>query len=233
MADPASWIAPAAFLQGQTIVSADDEPLICVDVEDILREAGAEVITTHDIDHASRALHTKPLSAAVLDIHLGPHPIDLLCDDLKIRGIPFVFSTGDPEAVSRRWGRVPVLTKPFGPSDLIGALISALVGTSTSQQPFESLARIHEQLFQAESRVIRQRLVCAATEDKRSGYSGCGGVFAAYGRCSGTLPRECQDILGHLDAKPENAFFGSQVVGGTISSREASIQRATVAPSDG
>jgi len=159
MADPASWIAPPAFLQGQTILSADDEPLICVDVEDILREAGAEVITTHDIDHASRALHTKPLSAAVLDIHLGPDPIDLLCEDLKIRGIPFVFSTGDPEAVSRRWGRVPVLTKPFGPSDLIGALISALVGTSTSQQPFENLARIHEHLFQAESRVIRQRLV--------------------------------------------------------------------------
>src|SRR4051812_38806149 len=100
MATPAPRIAPPAVLQGHTILSADDEPLICLDVEDILREAGAEVITAHDIDHASRVLHTKPLSAAVLDIHLGPESIDSLCDDLKIRGVPFVYSTGDPAAVS-------------------------------------------------------------------------------------------------------------------------------------
>jgi DNA-binding response OmpR family regulator len=154
-----SGIAPPAILQGQTILSADDEPLICLDVEDILREAGAEVITTHDLDHASRAIHTKPLSAAVLDIHLGPDPIDPLCDDLKIRGVPFVFSTGDPEAVPHRWGPVPVLTRPFARSDLIGALITALVGTSALQQPFESLAPIHEHLFQAQCRALRQRLL--------------------------------------------------------------------------
>jgi len=154
-----SGIAPSAILQGQTILSADDEPLICLDVEDILREAGAEVISTHDIDHASRAIHTKPLSAAVLDIHLGPDPIDPLCDDLKIRGVPFVFSTGDPEAVSHGWGPVPVLTKPFARSDLIGALINALVGTSAFQQPFESLAPLHEHLFQFQCRALRQRLL--------------------------------------------------------------------------
>ena len=99
------------------------------------------------------------MSAAVLDIHLGPDPIDPLCDDLKIRGVPFVFSTGDPEAVSHRWGPVPVVTKPFARSDLIGSLINALVGTSALQQPFESLAPIHEHIFQAQCRGLCQRLV--------------------------------------------------------------------------
>ncbi len=149
--------ARPALLVGQTILAAEDEAVICQEMEDILRGAGAEMVTTHRIEDAWEAVQSKPLSAAVLDVHLGLEPIDPLCESLSTRGIPFVFSTGDVEAVSARWGSVPVVSKPFRRADLLDALTSALIGTKALEQPPEGLSRIHEHIFQAECRILRQR----------------------------------------------------------------------------
>jgi hypothetical protein len=81
-----------------------------------------------------------------------------LCERLSHRGIPFVFSTGDPEALPPERTLTPVVSKPFAGSDLTKALIDAFVGVPALEADL-SLAVLHESIFQGHCRIIRQGLV--------------------------------------------------------------------------
>ena len=114
-------------LDGRTILVAEDEPLVGLDIADSMRNVGAVVVSTHNVRDALAAAATAELSAAVLDINIAGEDCSLICQQLSDRSIPFVFHTGYTDVpVLDKWPDAPVLRKPSLPPDIIKALASLL-----------------------------------------------------------------------------------------------------------
>jgi DNA-binding response OmpR family regulator len=122
--------ASPTVLKGRRVLVVEDEALIAMMLEDVLREAGAEVLTAATLGEALRLVeaaaaagHGGGLSAAVLDIDLAGERVLPVADSLARLGVPFLFATGYDAGCDRgRHGAAPVLHKPFDPHDLIAAL---------------------------------------------------------------------------------------------------------------
>jgi len=117
------------LLRDQRILVVEDDPLLAIAVEDILQEAGAEVVgPAASLDAAKRLVVDDGISAAILDIRLNGHevwPVALLLDK---RNVPFVFYTGhfDLTTLPAEWSDRPVLTKPARPKQIVAALAGLL-----------------------------------------------------------------------------------------------------------
>jgi two-component SAPR family response regulator len=112
-------------LEGRRILIVEDEVLIALDLENILKQTGAEVIgpmaTVSDAlaclsDHA-------PVDGAVLDVNLGGEFVFPVADALMESRVPFLFLTGhsDDHLPARHHDR-PVIRKPYLASHLLEAL---------------------------------------------------------------------------------------------------------------
>jgi CheY-like chemotaxis protein len=107
--DRSAWLAPLA---GQTILVVEDEAFISLDIETMLKEAGANVVTARDQRVGLLAADGANLTAAVLDVRLGPDSVDPICERLARRCVPFLFLTGDSGlAVQRQESLVGDLTR--------------------------------------------------------------------------------------------------------------------------
>lgn len=122
-----AWSAPP----GMRVLLVEDEPLIALDGEDMLRAAGVdEVVCARTLGDAVQALDGMPFDAAFLDLRLGAESSVPLAQRLAALGVPFAFMTGFrddslPEDLKDR----PVVQKPFTPQQLAGQL-QRLVGQS-------------------------------------------------------------------------------------------------------
>jgi DNA-binding response OmpR family regulator len=111
------------------VLVVEDELLIAMDVEEMLRDMGMEIVgPAGSLEAALELARTEYLDCAVLDVNLGDGtPITPLIDVLSGRGIPFVFITGYSS-----WGSSPLpsdclkLTKPFTPEELRGVVRTIL-----------------------------------------------------------------------------------------------------------
>ena len=81
-------------LHGQSILVVEDEPLIALDITEVLESAGAAVTTTNTLKHAMILVERDGLSVAILDHALGEDDSSALCARLKERGIPFMIYSG-------------------------------------------------------------------------------------------------------------------------------------------
>jgi FixJ family two-component response regulator len=108
-------------LQGKRVAVVEDDPIIRLEVERGLVDAGARI---------ARSVAHRP-DVAVLDIRLGGGltgvPIALF---LEMRGIPFVFYSGLEEhavaPVKARFLGSPFLRKPSRRSDIVNAVVEAM-----------------------------------------------------------------------------------------------------------
>ena len=74
----------------------EDNPLLALDLEDALRESGAEVVgPALDFDSGMALLREDALDGAVLDIDIGGRPVWPIARGLREDGVPFVFVSGD------------------------------------------------------------------------------------------------------------------------------------------
>jgi DNA-binding response OmpR family regulator len=118
-------------LGGHSILVVDDEPLIVLGVTDALSEAGAEVITAHDLDTALQAALNGGISAAILDVQIGHSNCAPICAALRLQDVPFMFFTGsDNHDVLREWAFVPTLAKPTGEEELVANVAALLAATA-------------------------------------------------------------------------------------------------------
>ena len=160
--DSSAWPAPLA---GQTILVAEDDALISFDIDALLTEAGARVLTASDQREAMLASTNDDPTAAVLDIRLGVGSIDPTCECLARRSIPFLFLTGDSGKDVQKWAPAPILSKPFDGRVLIERLISVLV-TGGDFLDLADTTRIDPIIFGAQARLLRQgRIVRELTRD--------------------------------------------------------------------
>jgi DNA-binding response OmpR family regulator len=150
--DSSPWPAPLA---GQTILVVEDDPFISLDVETVLLEAGARVLTSGNQKSGLAAANDRRLTVAVLDVRLGVESVDPICACLDGHWVPFLFLTGDSGSDVQKWSPAPVLEKPFDTHALIDGVVRALV-TGRDALDLSDKTRIDLILFRAQIRLARQ-----------------------------------------------------------------------------
>lgn len=120
-------------LGGHSILVVDDEPLIALGVMDALSDAGADVVTAHDLNAALQAAVKGSVSAAILDVQIGACNCAPICAALRSQQVPFMFFTGsDNHDLLREWASVPTLAKPTGEAELV-ANVAALLAANAAE----------------------------------------------------------------------------------------------------
>ncbi|MFZ0065502.1 MAG: response regulator [Pseudolabrys sp.] len=110
------------------ILIIEDEWVIGDLISDLLREFGYNISgMAHNVHSARREIAKHDYDAVLLDIGLGHEHSPDLADLLKEAGTPFAFVTGYDHAFATRHTDVPLLRKPFSPTQLT-ALLEVLIG---------------------------------------------------------------------------------------------------------
>ena len=115
------------------VLLAEDEAMVAMLLEDMLRELGHGVIgPIAKLDQAVAVARQEALDVGILDVNLAGQEIYPVADALAARGIPFVFVTGYGEGALRApyVGR-PTLSKPFR-RDQIAAMLARISGKAPS-----------------------------------------------------------------------------------------------------
>jgi DNA-binding response OmpR family regulator len=119
-------------LQGRTILAVEDEMLPAMLLEDILQNAGCNVIGAGHLEQATLLARERDVDAAVLDVNLHGLRSYPVADALAARGTPFVFLTGYGKTNLRElYPGCPVITKPYKDTDLIAALAAVISAASS------------------------------------------------------------------------------------------------------
>lgn len=107
-------------LAGKHVLILEDEPIIAFALEDILIAEGATVVAANTLTEAMQTLDAEPYDFAILDVNLHGEKSYPLAQELKRRGIPFVFATGYGDAEHpEEFAQVPTLTKPYSPAQIV------------------------------------------------------------------------------------------------------------------
>lgn len=105
---------PASGLSGRRILMVEDEMLLAMSLEDLLKLVDCEVVKAPSVQKALALIETEQLDGALLDVNLRGVRVYPVAAELAKRGIPFVFMTGyDENAIHEPWRDRPVVRKPF------------------------------------------------------------------------------------------------------------------------
>ena len=110
-----------------SVLLLEDDALIALDAEDMLRSLGArEVLVAYTLDAAARFLDTATVDAAMLDLLIGSARSDDVAARLAERCIPFILTSGYGEPdLPPELGPVPVVGKPYT-TDALRSAFAAL-----------------------------------------------------------------------------------------------------------
>lgn len=115
-------------LEGWRILLVEDDPLILLDLETSLAEAGAVVTATTEGATALGVIGASPLDFAVLDFELGAQTSEPIAVAAQAASLPFLFLSGYSENDERfvRWPGISVLVKPISMATLASHIRSVL-----------------------------------------------------------------------------------------------------------
>ncbi len=116
-------------LAGKLVLLVEDQTLIALDTEGLLRELGAETVETFTTAEATLAwLKSASPDVGVLDINLGESSSFAIADELVRRSKPFVFTTGYSDTFDAldTYRSVPIARKPYTRDALAEALAACL-----------------------------------------------------------------------------------------------------------
>lgn len=119
--------ADAAGIAGRTILVAEDEMVLAMMLEDMLQDAGCQVVCAPSVGRGLELANGREFDAAVLDVNLNGVRSYVLADRLAERGVPYLFATGygDADLRARYPGR-PIVAKPYLDREIVAALASVL-----------------------------------------------------------------------------------------------------------
>jgi DNA-binding response OmpR family regulator len=111
------------------ILIVEDEALVALAIEDVVRELGAEQVhICADVSSALEAASTGRFDCAILDVVLRDGTSVAVADQLESRGIPLLFSSGSGDSrLPERHRKHPLLSKPFA-DDVLKATIRTILG---------------------------------------------------------------------------------------------------------
>jgi DNA-binding response OmpR family regulator len=116
----------ALVLRGRSILVVEDEPLIALDIVDCFRQAGASVLSAHNLRDGLRLAGHPDLSAAVVDFGLRDGDGTALWERLAERSIPFVIHSGYGHVQDVCHAGCAIVPKPADPKDLVSAVAGLL-----------------------------------------------------------------------------------------------------------
>jgi DNA-binding response OmpR family regulator len=119
----------AACLNGSRILVVEDDFFIRIDLESILRDAGADIVgPCSGIADALAALANGKVTAAILDVRLGCETVAPVARELTKKDTPFVFYSGqfDADPTLAEWPNCRILTKPALPKTIVAVVADLL-----------------------------------------------------------------------------------------------------------
>jgi DNA-binding response OmpR family regulator len=113
---------------GLRVLLVEDELLVAMMLEEVLRSEGCVIVgPVPRVEQALTVARDAPIDAAVLDVNLAGERVFPIADVLAERNVPFLFMTGYGRGMlPAKYAHLPALAKPFRPTQLIGALSSAV-----------------------------------------------------------------------------------------------------------
>ena len=114
---------------GYRILIVEDEVLVCLELIDLLTDAGFDVVgPVHTLRAGRDIACSHELDGAILDVNLGRETSEEIGVHLRRRHIPFIvmsaLKTCDLPAI---YARAPRSGKPLRPAHLIGLLTAMAV----------------------------------------------------------------------------------------------------------
>ena len=131
--------------------------MISSDIEALLLEAGANVVTVEDQRQGLLAAIGDRLTAAVLGDKLGGDSIDPIRECLTRRSIPFLLTAVSGKHVAEG-AAAPILSQPFDGRALIDDLVRLLV-TGGDVLDLDDTTHIDLIIFGAQTRLQRQERI--------------------------------------------------------------------------
>ena len=118
-------------LDGLRVLLVEDDFLILMDLEDVLQEAGAEIIAQcRSVNAALEHVDDDDIEVAVLDLRLGDQTVAPVARRLAERGVPFLFYSGqiDSDPTLAEWPDHVLVHKPARSDAIVAAVASAARG---------------------------------------------------------------------------------------------------------
>jgi DNA-binding response OmpR family regulator len=110
-------------LQGTRVLVVEDEAMLSLSLEDMLRDLGCVVAgTAARLDDAMQMARTSDFDVALLDVNINGKRIDPVAEAVRERGTPIIYVTGYGKTAASGF----VLEKPHNAADLERTLNSAL-----------------------------------------------------------------------------------------------------------
>ena len=116
-------------LNGVRVLLVEDDPVLLMDLELMLAEAGAVVVgLCQTLDDALVRSDTVDFTVAVLDYRLGAQTVSPLARRLLRNGVPFILYTGQGRGDGSigELSQCPIVEKPATSRTLISALRAVL-----------------------------------------------------------------------------------------------------------
>jgi CheY-like chemotaxis protein len=119
--------------EARRVLIVEDEPLLAMNIEDMLTELGHHVVATATrVDKALTLAEGDEFNFAVLDINLAGSNTFQVAAILRNRGIPFIFTSGyGADGLVDGYRGAHLLTKPFGRSELEHMIAHSLSADAT------------------------------------------------------------------------------------------------------
>lgn len=102
-------------LNGVRVLLVEDQMIVALQIEDMLRAVGCEVVgPVGTLQAAITLAQAEALDVALLDINLDGEKVYPTAEELQARGIPFILASGYGEStLPEKWRDQPRLSKPF------------------------------------------------------------------------------------------------------------------------
>ena len=109
------------------VLLVEDEMCLAMMVQDLLEDAGYRVVKASRVPGALALAEHESIDAAILDVNLAGTEVFPVADELRRRGVPFLFASGyGARGLPGSFADSPVLQKPYDPQLLETMLAGVL-----------------------------------------------------------------------------------------------------------
>jgi DNA-binding response OmpR family regulator len=112
------------------VLLVEDEMCLAMMLQDLLEDAGYRVLKAARVPAALTIAGDADIDAAILDVNVAGSEVFPVADELRRRGVPFMFASGyGDRGVPGEFRDYPMLQKPYDPAAL-GSMLKNVLATS-------------------------------------------------------------------------------------------------------
>lgn len=116
-------------LSGLRVLIVEDEPLLQLELADMLEEWGCQIAgTAGRVGTALQIADEAEFDVALLDVNLAGENVDPVVRELERRGTPFLFLTGYGAKIVAGRHRPVAVDKPYDHARIREAIVQVLKG---------------------------------------------------------------------------------------------------------